>query len=114
MVSASPVPTARSLFAAEPAQAPDEQPVGQVPDEAPASPEPGPEPDDETQDEEQFEEEFDDVPEPGEPNAPSVVPEASAGPQLPRTGADVPALLLSGLALTASGMSLRALCRGRS
>jgi membrane anchored protein len=104
---------------AEPAQAGDqepegEEPAGQVPDEAPTAPEPQQEPDQQAEDDEEFEEEFDDVPEPGEPNAPSVVPEASAGPQLPRTGADLPALLLSGLALTASGMSLRALCRGRS
>jgi hypothetical protein len=104
---------------AAPAQVPDEepegdQPVDEVPDEAPTAPEPQPDPDDQTRDEEQFEEEFDGVPEPGEPDAPSVVPEATAGPQLPRTGADVPALLLSGLALSASGMSLRALCRGRS
>lgn len=104
---------------AAPAQVPDEEaagdePVGQVPDEAPTAPEPQPQPDEQNRDEEQFEEEFDGVPAPGQPNAPSVVPEATAGPQLPRTGADVPAVLLSGLALTASGMSLRALCRGRS
>ena len=98
---------------ATPAQTPDEQPTGQVPDEAPTAPEPAPEPNERTQDEDQFEEQFDDVPEPGEPNA-QVVPQATAGPQLPRTGADLPAVLLSGLALTASGMSLRALCRGRS
>ena len=100
--------------AAEPAQAPDEEPQGDeptVPDETPTT---TPEPQQDTQDEDQFEEEFDDVPEAGEPNAPNVAPEATAGPQLPRTGGDLPALLLSGLALTVSGMSLRALVRPRS
>ena len=116
-----PEPTAEVAMPipAAPAQVPDaqpggEDPVGQVPDEAPTAPQPQPNPDEQSRDDEQFEEEFEGVPEPGEPNAPSVVPEATAGPQLPRTGADVPALLLSGLALTASGMSLRALCRARS
>ena len=102
---------------AQPAQDDGEQPVGSVPDEVP-SPEPQPDQQDQgnenNQDEDQFEEEFDDIPEAGEPQSPSVAPEASAGPQLPRTGADLPALLLSGLALTASGLSLRALCRPRS
>ena len=86
-----------------------EEPVGEVPDDAPTAPEP-----DEDEQEEEFEEEFDDVPEPGEHDAPVVRPQAEAGPQLPRTGADLPALLLSGMALTVSGMSLRAVVRGRS
>jgi hypothetical protein len=93
---------------AQPAQDEGEEPVGSVPEEVPNPTEP----DEDTQDEEQFEEEFDDeVPEAGEPNAPSVAPQATAGPQLPRTGADLPALLVSGLALTVSGLSLRALVR---
>ena len=99
--------------AAEPAQTPDD-PVGQVPDQEPTDGPTTPGPEEGEQDEEQFEEDFGEGPEPGEPDAPGVTPEATAGPQLPRTGADLPALLLSGLALTASGMSLRALCRGRS
>ena len=51
-------------------------------------------------------------PSPASPSvAGAVTPtQATAGPQLPRTGADLPALLLSGLALMVSGMSLRALC----
>jgi len=105
---------------AQPSQDDGEEPVGSVPDETPA-PEPEPDQQDQqdqgnqnNQDEEQFEEEFDGIPEAGEPESPSVSPEVSAGPQLPRTGADLPALLLSGLALTASGLSLRALCRPRS
>jgi len=97
---------------AQPAQDEGEQPVGSVPDEVPEAPEPEPQQD--AQDEEQFEEEFDGIPEAGEPESPAMSPEATAGPQLPRTGADLPALLLSGLALTVSGMSLRALCRPRS
>ena len=99
---------------AEPAQNPDE-PTGDeeptVPDETPTT---TPEPQQDTQNEDQFEEQFDDVPQAGEPNAPNVAPQATAGPQLPRTGADLPALLLSGLALTVSGISLRALVRPRS
>jgi hypothetical protein len=95
---------------AMPAQDEGEEPVGSVPDEEPTAPEP----DEDTQDEEEFEEEFNGIPEPGEPESPTVAPRASAGPQLPRTGADLPALLLSGLALTVSGMSLRALARERS
>jgi hypothetical protein len=96
---------------AQPAQDEGEEPVGSVPEEVPTPTEP----DEDTQDEEQFEEEFDDeIPEPGEPESRAVAPRATAGPQLPRTGADLPALLLSGLALTVSGMSLRALCRARS
>ena len=104
---------------AAPAQAPDD-PVGQVPvpDQGPTDGPTTPGPDEDEQDEEEFEEDFEEDfgegPEAGEPDAPGVAPRATAGPQLPRTGADVPALLLSGLALTASGMSLRALCRGRS
>ena len=97
---------------AQPAQDEGEEPVGSVPDETPTTPEPAP--DEDTQDDEQFEEEFDNLPEPGEPESRAVAPQATAGPQLPRTGADLPALLLSGLALTVSGMSLRALSRTRS
>jgi hypothetical protein len=116
----APEPTASVAIPSRPADAgpaqnpdeptDDEEPSGTAPDEAPTAP--GQE--ENNQDEEQFEEEFDDVPEAGEPNAPSVAPQATAGPQLPRTGADLPALLLSGLALTASGISLRALVRTRS
>jgi hypothetical protein len=97
---------------AQPAQDEGEEPVGSVPDETPTTPEP--EPDQDAQDDEEFEEEFDNLPEPGEPESRGVAPQATAGPQLPRTGADLPALLLSGLALMVSGMSLRALCRERS
>lgn len=94
---------------AQPAQDEGEEPVGSVPDETPTTPDP------DTQDDEEFEEEFDNLPEPGQPeSSPTVAPRATAGPQLPRTGADLPALLLSGLALMVSGMSLRALCRERS
>lgn len=100
---------------AQPAQDDGEEPVGSVPEETPA---PEPEEQDQgnqnDQDEEQFEEEFDGIPEPGEPESPSVSPQATAGPQLPRTGADLPALFVSGLALLASGLSLRALCRPRA
>lgn len=96
---------------AQPAQDEGEEPVGSVPDETPTTPEP--EPDQGTQGDEEFEEDFDDLPEPGEPESPTVAPRATAGPQLPRTGADLPALLMSGLALMVSGMSLRALCRER-
>jgi hypothetical protein len=113
----APEPTAAVAMPArpaEPAQNPDE-PTGDeeptVPDETPTT---TPQPQQDNQDEDQFEEEFDDVPQAGEPNAPNVAPEATAGPQLPRTGGDLPALLVSGLALTASGMSLRALVRTRS
>ena len=115
--ASAPEPTAAVAMPArpaEPAQNPDEPTDDEeptVPDEAPTTP---PEPQQDTQNEDEFEEEFDDVPQAGEPNAPNVAPEATAGPQLPRTGGDVPALLLSGLALTASGMSLRALVRTRS
>ena len=107
-----PAPAVDPAPAAEPAQAPDEPDVP-APDEEPTD---GPTtgPDEDEQDEEEFEEDFGEGPEAGEPDAPGVAPRATAGPQLPRTGAELPALLLSGLALTASGMSLRALCRGRS
>ena len=115
--ASAPEPTAAVAMPArpaDPAQNPDE-PTGDqeptVPDETPTT---TPEPQQDTQNEDQFEEQFDDVPEAGEPNAPSVAPQATAGPQLPRTGGDLPALLLSGLALTASGLSLRALVRTRS
>ena len=98
---------------AMPAQDDGEEPVGSVPED-----EPTPVPDEETgsQGEEEFEEEFDGIPAPGEPERDGAVTptQATAGPQLPRTGADLPALLLSGLALTVSGMSLRALVRERS
>ena len=102
-------------LAAEPAQeteepAEEEEPVGEVPDDAPTAPAPE---EDET-DEEEFEEEFDDIPEAGDPDAPAAQPRVTAGPQLPRTGSELPPLVLSGLALTAAGMSLRALCSGRA
>jgi hypothetical protein len=113
----APAPAATPAPAAEPAQAPDD-PELPVPDEEPTDGPTTPGPDEDEQDEEEFEEEFEEDfgegPEAGEPDAPGVAPRATAGPQLPRTGADLPALLLSGLALTASGMSLRALCRARS
>jgi membrane anchored protein len=101
---------------AQPSQDQGEEPVGSVPEEVPNPPETDEQDqgNQNNQDEEQFEEEFDGIPEPGEPESPAVAPEATAGPQLPRTGADLPALLVSGLALLVSGMSLRALCRPRS
>lgn len=97
---------------AAPAQAP-EEPVGEVPppDDEPAEEEPTtPDPESDEPDEEEFEEEFEDGPAPGEPQEPGVTLGApEAGPQLPRTGGDLPAVLLSGLAMAAAGMSLRAL-----
>ncbi len=101
---------------AQPAQDEGQEPVGSVPDEVPTPTEPDQQDqgNQNNQDEEQFEEEFDGIPEPGEPESRAVAPEATAGPQLPRTGADLPALLVSGLALLVSGMSLRALCRPRA
>ena len=105
-------PEATPPVAAAPAQAP-EEPLEPEP-EQPTSPPTVPDDDepDEEEFEEEFDEDFDEVPEAGEPDA---APQVTAtGRQLPRTGADLPAVLLSGLALTASGMSLRALCRGRA
>jgi outer membrane biosynthesis protein TonB len=96
--------------AAEPAQVPEEP--AEPPEEAPTD-SPTPTPDEDETDPEEFEEEFDDAPQPGQPELPTA-PRVTAGPQLPRTGADLPALLLSGLSLTAAGMSLRALCGGRA
>jgi hypothetical protein len=76
------------------------------------------EPTDTTEEEpppEEFEEEFDDdVPSPGVPESPAVAPQASAGPRLPMTGPEIPAIVLSGLSLMAAGMALRALVRERS
>jgi len=110
-----PEPTASVAMPQRDAQ-PRDTPVGSVPDEVPTPPDTDEQDqgDQNNQDEEQFEEEFDGIPEPGEPESRAVTPEATAGPQLPRTGADLPALLVSGLALTVSGMSLRALCRPRA
>jgi LPXTG-motif cell wall-anchored protein len=80
---------------------PDDEPTDEPTDQAPESDEP---------DEEEFEEEFEGGPAPGEPQEPGVTPGVEpAGPQLPQTGSDLPALLLSGLALAAAGLSLRAL-----
>jgi hypothetical protein len=102
----TPAPAPAPPTDAAPAQAPEEP----APDE---DPEEAPEPDEDETDPEEFEEEFDDVPEAGEPDSPAVQPRVtSAGPQLPQTGAELPALLLCGLSLTASGLALRALCRG--
>ncbi|HYH60218.1 MAG TPA: hypothetical protein VD790_13490 [Thermoleophilaceae bacterium] len=82
------------------------------PDQAPTD---DPTPDVEEPDDEEFEEDFGDLDEsddaPDDPVATGPTPRA--GPQLPQTGANIPPVLLSGLALTAAGMSLRSLCRGR-
>lgn len=99
------------------AQAPEEPdtPVEEPPDETPTETPTTPEPDEDEPDPEEFEEEFDEGPAPGEPESPAVtVPEVSAGPQLPRTGPELPAIVLSGLSLTAAGMALRALARERA
>ena len=114
---ATPAPTpGPAPPAAEPAQTQeptDEEPVD-VP-ETPETPEEPEEPEADEPDEEEFEEEFDDVPEPGDPDAPEVTPRATdTGPQLPRTGADLPALVLSALSLLMSGTALRALCSTRA
>jgi hypothetical protein len=113
---AVPEPVPATAPVPEPTPAPaSEAPTDAAPAQAPDAPTPDetPEPDQDESDPEEFEEEFDDVPEAGEPDSPAVQPQVtSAGPQLPRTGAELPALLLCGLSLTASGLALRALCRG--
>jgi hypothetical protein len=117
----APAPVEPQARAAVPEPAPSVTPPPTAPPAESAQDEPGedeePAPDDEPseqesdeEDEEEFEEEFEDGPAPGEPQDPGVTPGAEpAGPQLPRTGGDLPALLLSGLALAAAGISLRAL-----
>jgi LPXTG-motif cell wall-anchored protein len=110
-----PEPVVTHSPAALPADPAQDEPVGDdepTPDDEPTD-EPTPEPESDEPDEEEFEEEFDDGPAPGEPQPPTVAPAERAGPQLPQTGADLPALLLSGLALTAAGLSLRALVTER-
>ena len=119
----APAPVATATPALSPEAAPEpvvaqaedpDTPVDDNPDETPTDTPTTPEQDEDGTDPEEFEEEFDDGPEAGEPESPAVtVPEATAGPQLPRTGAEIPPIVLSGLSLMAAGMSLRALTRKR-